>query len=288
MPVPRTLTAWVLLLCLPLLAGCTGGLAPCDAAFSKRQLWNMPPDIAAARVMAQVTGRLDPEPARRKGRQPTQVLESWFADMKPVSTAFAGLCRRAWLHVGFEPVGQVPVDADADTPVQARILNVTRRYAMLATPAPMAWPEPEYQGRRTDCTGMPSNGFDMFTADDDDTAAAGHWLTARVGEALAAGRALPLTLECSQPKDWKGPSCLEEVVRDVRPDRLREVVALDTVSRCADGLPGRGSYRCYRLDFTETVLLAVVDLTRVMREGPAGIVRLEASQQIVLWHERVE
>jgi hypothetical protein len=248
---------------------------PVQAAppISKLEARQLPADIVARRVTAQLADILTPSP-RLKGRKPPvlPLTDLWYWT-RPRATAMPNLCESDQVTFSFETVGRE--DGDAETP--ARATGVTAKPLFHLVKAPSK-PDPDPISRderlrsQAACSGLHPETYEgFFAAPSPEMAVQGAWLVRQVIE--EAKRPGPgLQVSCHRGGQSAVADCRAEVAK-LDPDTL------GAVEDCSEVDAPRST--CLSLDLAGAAMHVVVDEAFAVK-------RVTYAEFIVFADERID
>lgn len=255
-------------------SACTSQGVVSPLSISKNQSRELPEAAARDRIVRQFAEILISTPAGTPGVTPVRPLEDiWFWTI-PRATQTPGVCQSDRVIFTFTPT--LSGDGDADTPTRVSGISAEPRYHLLdptSTAPPAYLTEQGVAELNHKCADLDPESTDFVAAADASLASSGSRLFAQM-KAEAAANANILKLECFREELRAGDIAVFHALT------FADVMSID---RCDPDRGVTGS-ACTRFKFW--------DFTADVHTRPRGlqteIDRIEASQQIVLWHTRID
>jgi hypothetical protein len=252
----------------------TAGSAAAAPPITKIEARQMSVEKTKRRILDQLGDILieGPRPDSRR-RPPTRPLQDLSFTTRPRSTYLRGLCAYEEVRIAFQPT--TDQDLGAETPVRASGLEASTRYGLLRDP--VAIEDDETPPRAADeraCRDLPR---DRYFEAEDEQAAIESAIRLRLAAQAAGTRMIPVTCDGAQPVS-------DEACRNrVAGFQLTGVFRVDVQYLRRDE---RGADTCWVYAVSGSD--GEYELRVYGRFGVREVLRVEASEQIVLAHERVD
>ncbi|MCW3845775.1 hypothetical protein OF829_00880 [Sphingomonas sp. LB-2] len=233
---------------------------------NKEQFRHQNPRKTQAQLQDQFVGLFEPVDLRRRkdAPEPRNPLTRVMLTGKPYAATVPGLCRSDSVVMRFAPIGVGSGPFDATTPVRAYGLETSASFYFVRPPT--GWYRDMSSDGRSpwdhECHGVGWPETGGFVAKEDEQATDAYWAVHLAGEAVAAGKVVPVCEEFAEKRD------------------CREVVATFAASPFwfVDACDAAWDRRCFAVLGADDVQMRVVARLDGMVE------RVEMSQVLLLSH----